>query len=104
MFANPNKQYLVGVLRVVVDRLTFGLAIATSRSSGLIAVARLPKAFRPRTAVKPAHRAGGFGKCLISPEFSSDSGNRSGLRQPPGELSRAAKRCLAPKETRYALY
>ena len=23
MFANPNKQYLVGALRVVVDRLTF---------------------------------------------------------------------------------
>ena len=27
-----------------------------------------------------------------------------GFRQPPGELSHAAKRCLAPKETRYALY
>ena len=79
MFANPNKQYLVGVLRVVVDRLTFGLAIATSRSSGQIAVARLPKAFRPRTAVKPAHRAGGFGKCLISPSFHLIAATGSGL-------------------------
>src|SRR5262249_3634124 len=32
--------------------------------------------FRPSTALKPAHRAEDFGKCLISPEFSSDSGNR----------------------------
>jgi hypothetical protein len=48
MFANPNKQYLVGALRVVVDRLTFGLAIATSRSSGQIAVARLIQGISPK--------------------------------------------------------
>ena len=36
----------------------------------------LPKALCPSTALKPAHRVGDFGKCLISPEFSSDSGNR----------------------------
>jgi len=48
MFANPNKQYLVGALRVVVDRLTFGLAIATSRSSGQIAVARLTQGISPK--------------------------------------------------------
>src|SRR5262249_34732819 len=36
----------------------------------------LSKAFCPSTALKPAHRARGFGKCPISPEFSSDSGSR----------------------------
>ena len=33
----------------------------------------LSKAFRPSTALKPAHRAEDFGKCLISPEVSSDT-------------------------------
>src|SRR5262249_23638013 len=90
MFANPNKQYLVGALRVVVDRLTFGLAIATSRSSGLIAVARLIQGISPKhNPHKPFVRSRHW---------------NPGYRQPPGELSRTAKRCLALKETRYALY
>jgi hypothetical protein len=101
MFANPNKQYLVGALRVVVDRLTFGRAIATSRSSGQIAVA-LPKAYRPSTA-NPAPERRTFGG-MPNPHkpFVWSRHWNPGYRQPPGELSRTAKRCLAPKETRYA--
>jgi hypothetical protein len=35
-----------------------------------------PRHFAQVLRLSPAHRAGDFGKCLISPQFSSDSGNR----------------------------
>ena len=56
----PFKGQTVGV----ADRrgsLTFAPAPTKSRSSGSIAVARLFKAFRPRTALRPADRAGILG-------------------------------------------
>src|SRR5262249_12057841 len=56
--------------------LTFVPATPNQASRAVLQSPGLPKAFRPSTALKPAHRAGDFGKCLISSEFPSDGGNR----------------------------
>jgi hypothetical protein len=53
MFANPSKQYLVGVLRVVVDRLTFGLAIATSDCRAKLQSPGYPRHFAQELRLSP---------------------------------------------------